>query len=143
MALILDSMIMIMSIDPINLFLIIFFLFYLYFLLRRAVAAFINVVDHLLFQKHPIKMVKKTEKNVDEKNSATKETSIQYHTFGKPDRATKWRHQSCKIALFSQNIKTQVRPRLSTADKISSSCSQLSLKSVCSRVFGTLNLSVM
>ena len=49
MALILDIMIMIMSIDPINLFLIIFFLFYLYFLLRRAMAAFINVVDHLLF----------------------------------------------------------------------------------------------
>ena len=49
MALILDIMIMIMSIDPINLLLIIFFLFYLYFLLRRAMAAFINVVDHLLF----------------------------------------------------------------------------------------------
>ena len=51
MALSLDSMVMIMivSIDPIDLLLIIFFLFYLYFLLRRAVAAFINVVDLVLF----------------------------------------------------------------------------------------------
>ena len=50
-ALSLDSMamVMIVSIDPIDLLLIIFFLFYLYFLLRRAVAAFINVVDLLLF----------------------------------------------------------------------------------------------
>ena len=48
-ALSLDSMVMVMilSIDPINLLLIIFFLFY--FLLRRAMAALINVVDHLLF----------------------------------------------------------------------------------------------
>ena len=50
-ALSLDSMvmIMIMGLDPIDLLLIIFFLFSLYFLLRRAMAAFINVVDRLLF----------------------------------------------------------------------------------------------
>ena len=127
MALSLDNMVMIISIsiDPIDLLLIFFFLFSLYFLLRRAMAAFINVVDLLLFQKHPIKMVK--NKNVDEKSSAVKETSIQYHTFGKPGPATQWRHQSCKIAPFSQNIKTQARPRLST-DKISSSCTHFDSK---------------
>ena len=51
MALSLDSMVMtmIIGLDPIYLLLIIFFLFYVYFLLRRTVAAFINVVDLLLF----------------------------------------------------------------------------------------------
>ena len=51
MALSLDNMAMIISIsiDPIDLLLIIFCVFYIHFLLRRALTAFINVVDLLFF----------------------------------------------------------------------------------------------